>query len=315
MKITNKITWVGIGVAMLCMAVAACNKPDEIVNSKEGNIYMARAAGNNKLSLLLTDTAQHTTFGASYGGLNFPDKDIDVSFKIDSALVSSYNAKNGTNYILLPAFSYQVPALAAVIKAGETTSNSLPIHIITTNLNKSGKYILPITIASASGGYIDSSLRTTFFTIDTIQRLEKDITSMAALTVSQDNPGGADAGEGSKKLVDNDYNSKFLIAGFASGFWTQLKFPSAQVIGAYTITSGNDAPDRDLKDWNLAGSNDGVTWTILDTKVGETFSGRNLTKRYEMTNKTAYTYYRLTATANGGSNLLQVSEWRLITYP
>jgi hypothetical protein len=45
------------------------------------------------------------------------------------------------------------------------------------------------------------------------------------------------------------------------------------------------------------------------------FSGRNMTKRYEFTNTVAYTKYRIKLIANNGSNLLQVSEWRVITYP
>ncbi|HJW15634.1 MAG TPA: discoidin domain-containing protein, partial [Flavisolibacter sp.] len=172
-----------------------------------------------------------------------------------------------------------------------------------------------VQITSVSSGIIDSALKTTYFTIDTIQRLEKDITSKATLTVSQDNPGGADAGEGSKKLVDGNNNSKFLMAGFYSGFWVQLAFPTPEKIGAYTITSGNDAPDRDAVDWQLVGSNDGTNWTVLDTRAGQVFPNRNQVIRFEFDNNNAYKYYRMVINANGGSNLLQISEWRLITYP
>ncbi|MDQ2720008.1 MAG: DUF1735 domain-containing protein [Bacteroidota bacterium] len=315
MKNISKILRVFAAILLLSFVIASCNKPDAIIYNKEGAIYMPRAAGDSKLALLLTDTAQTATFGAAYGGLKYPSNDITVTFKIDSTLINSYNAQNGTSYIMLPASSYQIPSLSAVIKAGQTGSNSLPVKITTTNLDKGGKYILPVTIANVTSGTIDSTLRTTFFTIDTIRRLEEDITSMATLTVSKDNGGGPDANEGSKKLVDGNYNSKFLTDGFPQAFWVQLTFPTAQIIGAYTITSGNDAPERDMKDWNLAGSNDGTTWTVLDTQTGETFSGRNLTKRYEFTNTTAYMQYRINVLANNGSNLIQVSEWRLITYP
>ncbi len=311
-----KITRSFAGIVLLASVISSCNKPNVVTYSNEGNIYMPRAAnGTSSLLLLLADTAQTTTFGASYGGLGYPGKDIDVTFQVDPSLISNYNATNGSSYVLLPASSYSIPSLMATIKAGETGSNNIPLGIITTNLDKAIKYILPITITTTSSGYIDSSLRTTYFTVDTIRRLEKDITSMATVSVSKDNDGGADAGEGSKKLVDGDYNSKFLTGGFPQAFWFQLTFPSAQVIGAYTITSGNDAPERDMKDWEFVGSNDGTTWTVLDTRMGETFSGRNMTNRYETTNTTAYTQYRINLLANNGSNLLQVSEWRLITYP
>jgi hypothetical protein len=315
MKIRLNINRVIACVCILSFLFNSCNKPDKIVYSNEGNIYMPRAAANNDLQLLLTDTAQTVTFGAAYGGLEYPSTDINVTFKVDTSLVSTYNIQNGTSFVTLPSASYSVSGLSTDIKQGQTTSEPLSVSIITSALDKSIKYMLPISITNVSSGYIDSSLGTTFFKIDTIQRLEKDITSMATLTVSRDNGGGADAGEGSKKLVDGDYNSKFLTDGFPQDFWVQLTFPSPTVIGAYTITSGNDAPERDMKDWNLSGSNDGTTWTVLDTRTDETFSDRNVTNRYEFDNTTPYTMYRINVMANNGSNLIQVSEWRLITYP
>jgi len=315
MKISSKIVKVFGGGLLLALVIGSCNKPDIVKSSKEGAIYMPVAASSNsKLALLLADTAQVVPFGAAYGGLNYPAKDIAVSFKIDSTLISTYNALHGTSYIMLPAFSYIIPTLSAVIKAGQTGSNTLPINIITKNLNQGGKYILPITIASVSSGSIDSNLHTTYFTIDTIERLQKDITSLARLAVSIENGGGSGANEGSPKLVDGDYNSKFLFS-FNPSFWAQLQFPTAQIIGAYTITSGNDSPDRDAVNWNLTGSNDGTTWTTLDTKAGMVFPGRNQTIRYEFINHTGYTYYRLNITKNNGSDAVQISEWRLITYP
>ncbi len=298
-----------------CLVLVACNKPDMVTSSREGNIYIPAASGATSYPLLLADTAQTIPFGAAYGGLQYPGQDITVGFKVDTTLVAAYNALHGTAYIALPASSYQVPTLSAVIKSGQTSSNTLGVKVITTNLNKAAKYIVPVSITSVTSGFIDSALGTAYFTIDTIKRLELDITGKATLSVSRENPGGASAGEGSPHLVDGDYNSKFLTDGFPQAFWVQLTFPTATKIGAYTITSGNDSPDRDMKDFNLAGSNDGTNWTVLDTHTGETYPGRNQTKRYEFVNNTAYTAYRINVLANNGSNLIQISEWRLITYP
>ncbi len=315
MKISRKIPYIFTGILAVFIAIASCNKADVITSAAEGNIYMPAAARNSSIALLLTDTAQTIPFSAAYGGLNYPGQDITVGFKVDSGLVSSYNAAHGTHYVILPASSYQVPSLSAVIKAGQTSSDIIPVSVTTKSLSRSMKYLLPVTIANVSSGKIDSSLSTTYFAIDTIQRLEKDITAMATLSVSKDNGGGSEAGEGSPKLVDGDYNTKFLTDGFPQDFWVQLTFAPAQILGAYTITSGNDAPERDMKDWNLAGSNDGTTWVTLDARTGETFPGRNITQRYEFDNHTAYAQYRINLIANNGSNLLQVSEWRVITYP
>jgi hypothetical protein len=39
----------------------------------------------------------------------------------------------------------------------------------------------------------------------------------------------------------------------------------------YSLTSANDAPDRDPRDFFLEGSNDGSLWTIVDTVTGHAF--------------------------------------------
>lgn len=315
MKILFKTVFLFMAGLSAGMVFVSCNKPDTIMSPREGEIYMPAAAASSNISLILADTAQTIAFGAAYGGLQYPGQDISVDFKIDSTLVSSYNAQHGTSYVMLPASGYQVPSLSAVIKAGETSSAVLAISVFTASLDKAIKYIIPVSISHVSAGFADSALSTTYFRIDTIQRLEKDITNEATLTVSRENGGGMGAGEGSPKLVDGDYNTKFLTDGFPQSFWMKLTFPAARVIGAYTITSGNDAPDRDMKDWNLEGSNDGSSWTILDARTSQSFATRNMTVRYEFDNTTAYTQYRINVLSNNGSNLIQISEWRLITYP
>lgn len=141
-----------------------------------------------------------------------------------------------------------------------------------------------------------------------------DLTANATLTVSKDNGGGPDAGEGSNKLVDNDYFTKFLTDNFspAINFWMQQEFSEETVINRYTITSGNDAPSRDMKTWELVGSNDGTSWEVLDSRSNESFSSRNLTREFVFENKQSYKYYRINLKENGGSSLIQVSEWRLL---
>ncbi|NHA06493.1 discoidin domain-containing protein [Mucilaginibacter sp. HC2] len=129
------------------------------------------------------------------------------------------------------------------------------------------------------------------------------------LTVSKENSGGPGAAEGSLKMIDGNLTSKFFVAGYDTGFWAQLTYPSAVVLKGYALTSGNDAPDRDPKSWKLMGSNDGSNFTQLDVRTNESFPSRNQTKSYTFTNSTAYKYYRLYITANNGSPDFQLSEW------
>ncbi|MEH6406221.1 MAG: discoidin domain-containing protein [Leeuwenhoekiella sp.] len=139
-----------------------------------------------------------------------------------------------------------------------------------------------------------------------------DLTTNATITVSKDNDSGPDSNEGSLKLIDTDINTKFLTGGFPQEFWMQQNFTEGTVSNKYTFTSGNDAPDRDLKDWELLGSNDGENWDVLDTRTDQSFSERNQTKEFNFENEQEYLYYRINVLANNGGGLLQISEWRLL---
>ncbi|MFC0515313.1 discoidin domain-containing protein [Mucilaginibacter angelicae] len=143
----------------------------------------------------------------------------------------------------------------------------------------------------------------------------EDVTAQGALSTNIENTGGPNASEGSVRVTDGDTGTKFLIFTYNPSFWIQLKFKQAQHITSYTLTSANDAPGRDPKSWNLAGSNDGSAWTVLDTRTNETFAARGQTNNYEFTNDKTYTYYRLNITANGGDALFQMAEWRVTNVP
>src|ERR1700744_227527 len=67
-----------------------------------------------------------------------------------------------------------------------------------------------------------------------------------------------------------------------------------KVICQYALTSANDFPQRDPENWRLLGSNDGgKTWTTLDVRHDEIFTGRQQRKLYHINNKTAFEMYRL----------------------
>jgi hypothetical protein len=119
------------------------------------------------------------------------------------------------------------------------------------------------------------------------------------------------ANEDYPRLIDNNFQTKYYRSG-RTNLWVQYQSTVAAIVTYYTITSANDVPARDPKDWTLAGSNDGVNWTTIDTRLGETFAARFGKKTYLINNNmTAYSYYRLTITANNGQTGTQFAEWEL----
>ena len=309
---------------LITAAIASCNKPEEVKLANEGSVYMPQAVGTRAKTDLLftsTNTRQELVFGAAYGGVKFAGSDNNVSVIVDAAKVAAYNTANGTNYTLLPTTSYELSGLTSVIPSGSTSSTPLTLTVKTNTVTPGVRYMLPITLSSVTSGEIVSTLQTTYFRFDTLLKKSIDVTGLGTLTVSNENDGGSAAGEGSPKLTDNDINTKYLFQSWNTalatngGAWFKLQFATPVAVGAYTITSANDAASRDMKDWKLQGSTDNTTWVDIDTRTGEMFPSRFLTRRFEVPGTPqAYTYYRIFMTANNGSSLVQIGEWRLIRY-
>lgn len=118
------------------------------------------------------------------------------------------------------------------------------------------------------------------------------------------------ASENFPYAVDNNIHTKYYKSG-EKALWIQYQSSTAETATKYAITSANDVPERDPKDWKLLGSNDGSTWTVLDSRSDQFFENHHLTKTYTVNNNSPYIFYRLDINANNGHSGTQLAEWRL----
>jgi predicted alpha-1,2-mannosidase len=118
-----------------------------------------------------------------------------------------------------------------------------------------------------------------------------------------------DGGEVKENLVDGDTSTKWLT--FEPTGWAEFDLAKPVAVVRYALSSANDEPGRDPKDWKLEGSADGKDWRVLDTRQDQTFDQRFQTRDYSFTNATAYPHYRLEITRNAGAGILQLSEVQL----
>jgi formylglycine-generating enzyme required for sulfatase activity len=82
----------------------------------------------------------------------------------------------------------------------------------------------------------------------------------------------------------------------ATSTWLQFGLPEAsrKPMVAYRISSANDCPHRDPKDWRLLGSNDGgKTWTTLDKQTDQVFKERHQARSFTLKSPEVYKTYRL----------------------
>lgn len=103
--------------------------------------------------------------------------------------------------------------------------------------------------------------------------------------------------------------------GYAGWLQADLGSGNAQAVTRYDISSANDVQNRDPKNWQLLASNNGSTWTTLDTRSGQVFANRYQTNQYTISNSTAYRYYRLNITSNysgSAADGIQLSELALM---
>ena len=129
-----------------------------------------------------------------------------------------------------------------------------------------------------------------------------------------------DANRHSGKAFNKIYgsNENFHANGTGAGN-LDLELPEAFIMGSYDMrhrsninTSEGNAP----KDWVISGSNDGSTWTVLDTQTGQVYSpdvapnGETL-RSYTVTgNTTAYKHYRMYITSIDGGPHTVIGELR-----
>ena len=100
-------------------------------------------------------------------------------------------------------------------------------------------------------------------------------------------------------------NSSYQTAGWVGqdfGSGVTKTITSYRIITKYGTTGGYYP-----KTWTFQGSNDGTNWATLDTRTNETSwtipttsNYHEAWNEYSFTNSTAYRYYRINVTANGG---------------
>ncbi len=126
------------------------------------------------------------------------------------------------------------------------------------------------------------------------------------------------SGEGSANAFDGNTNTKYLnFDKYNAGVTAQLN--QGRVVTSFTITTANDFPGRDPTSYKLYGSNDGVTWVLIQEGSLTLSSNRfTISDFVNVNNTNAYVYYYIyfpTTKAGSGCGLdcdsMQISE---ITY-
>lgn len=101
------------------------------------------------------------------------------------------------------------------------------------------------------------------------------------------------------------------LSGQATPSWVQREAPDVFQVIAYAITVNN--LNRAPTAFNLQGSNDGSSFTTVDTRSGISWSSVGERQQFSVSSPAAFLMYRLNVTTNGGdTDFTRIDELELI---
>ncbi|HMI02713.1 MAG TPA: PKD domain-containing protein [Pedobacter sp.] len=176
-----------------------------------------------------------------------------------------------------------------------------------------------VKITSSKGSVIN------FSKFVTPEGVAENITSGAAFFPNQTNP--TNVNEVAQKVVDGNLETKTYIGGAKLPVIFKFTYTTPQTVKIYGIGNGNDSPSRDPKSWVLEGSNDDLTWEVVDsrtqaknfydqrTDLGAKTDGERYKKMFyfAVANPKPFLIYKWTVNTvfSTTSTSFQISEFRL----
>ena len=139
-------------------------------------------------------------------------------------------------------------------------------------------------------------------TVVTLAAGNKTMPSSGTVTIAySDSP----ANNNLEKLVDNNLISSFKTPRKAIDiiFHADKSF----ALQTYKLVSAVGNAKNDPATWEFYASNDGSSWTLIDSQSDETFVVRNIAQDYDVRCQTSYSYYKMSIKANNGGDSIDLS--------
>ena len=143
----------------------------------------------------------------------------------------------------------------------------------------------------------------------TVNTNSNPVVISAIYPTSYNSPGN----EGAANAFDGNVGTKYLNFDKQNAGVT-VKLSQGRVVQKFTITTANDAVERDPASYKLYGSNDGVNWTLIkEGPLSLSDSRYTVSGEIAVNNTTAYVYYFMLfpSIKNNSGNSVQIAE---VTY-
>jgi hypothetical protein len=122
------------------------------------------------------------------------------------------------------------------------------------------------------------------------------------------------AAETFPKIIDGNINTKFLDFNYSDGLGFTVNLNGVQKTAVrMDFSTANDSAERDPMNYQISGSANGTSYTVIASGAIVCNPARLNTTSYTFSNNTAYTYYRLVFTnqCNTIESMIQIAEIQL----
>ncbi|MEY4159125.1 MAG: hypothetical protein RL743_1620, partial [Actinomycetota bacterium] len=227
------------------------------------------------------------------------------SITFDRLLVGTY----GSLYVRSATGQYRFePNNAAVNALSAGTSESFPVTVAD-NLGATGTGSFTTSITAVNDRPV-----VTVTAANLADVTDGLATSAYSLYHATAGTGSSPGGEEVYRAFDNSSSTKYLnFSGPGSGVTIDLGASAAYAVNGLGLTTANDSPGRDPTSYELYGSNDGTTYTLVasGSMTAPTDRFVNYTD-ITFSNSALYRWYRVVfPTIRTSGNAMQIGEIRL----
>lgn len=165
----NKYFISALCVAASLMAVSCTTDGDKFDYGKKG-LLVTGTETDPLVKFVVEDTP--STYAVTAKSTAKVDHDVNITFAIDTALVSTYNKANSTGFFAAPAGSVELDNPNVVIQAGSALSTAASVKVVdTSNFAEGRTYVVPVTIkevSNAGSEQVLESSRTVYLKISRV---------------------------------------------------------------------------------------------------------------------------------------------------
>lgn len=132
-----------------CLLTLSCNEEN---GGNDGNTPILSVVVKDALPLYEVAAHQSTNLELTVTANPTSEEAYTITLSVKPDLVATYNAKNGTDYLMLPAAAYFILSTQVMLPRYSAKSTTWQVRLMAEGCEQGKTYLLPVAIESVKGG-------------------------------------------------------------------------------------------------------------------------------------------------------------------